>query len=196
MLVQRVKEYKQALQLGHQAFAAQDNTAKLLPHIFGSAAYLQDPFAGLRLPLLPQPEPVSAEQSVQQKKTEQQSNNAPASQALPAKQAASMADIDISGNNELQHQPQNFKAMLEAALKGDVCMPPSIHHMPHEQPESDTQPKAMYVGSTDNKMSVHDHIEGHECRTTVPHVLVWLEQGHGLFDGDEVDELEHQPEQS
>lgn len=192
-------KYKQALSLGQTAFEAQDNTPKPVPHIFGSAAYLQDPLAGLGSPPPPQETHrvvVDSQQIVQH--SEQAVSDAAAKPPPPVQPAPSVTGADSADSSVLLHQPQNFKAMLEAALKGDMYLPSDAHNDPHaEQPLHSLPPRAAPVSAVDRAevsklLQANDQPEGIESKATVtvPHVLAWLEQGRGLFDNDDFDDLE------
>lgn len=188
--MQTVNEYKEALLLGHKAFEAQDHTAKPLPHIFGSAAYLQDPLAGLGTAQVSQSllaEAVETQQSVHQ--PEQKIQHAAASQTLSAQQAGSTPKADTAENSDLLYQPQNFKAMLEAALKGEADLLTNEPHVTHAErshpsrPELDADPARNGVLS--QMLQEHEQPKGNASQANAPHVLAWLEQGRGLFDNDD-----------
>lgn len=193
--MQGLNEYKQALLLGQQAFEARDSTANVVPRVFGSAAYLQDPHAGLR-PLEPTPQ-----QPKQLQTTEQAPKAFSAQKTQPSAQTESIADTDNLASSEALHQPQNFKAMLEAALKGDAYPESTLNGMPLQQSQGDAQQEAMHAHVYDTAikntaLSASDQPEGQESQVAVPHVLAWLEQGRGLFDNDEDDDITNSSEPS
>jgi len=106
-------------------------------------------------------------------------------------------DITASSTHEtseMAHQPHSFKAMLEAALKGDFAAASgpkahseavdasqyqsSVHQGSHS---GRTERDSENVGSSDNRLQSGDGAATAE----LPHVLAWLEKGRSLFDEDE-----------
>lgn len=180
--MQTVQQYIEALAVGQKAFEEPVVPATPLPHIFGSAAYIQDPHAGLGS-LQPKPESPTEEQVVIANANRNVDSMHVPSATLDhppssAHQASEPADSF--------YQPQNLKAMLEAALKGDlpshagaVSDPtPSKQHQP-ESPAAGTQAAGKAWQDSDQP----DGAVG--ASADLPHVLAWLEQGRGLFDDDE-----------
>ena len=164
-----------------------------MPHIFGSAGYIQDPDAGLGL-LQPQQEfsaSVGMEDGLRNiLGTTADTTIASASRPFHEDTTAS----SIHETSEMARPPQSFKAMLEAALKGDFAAASglkaqseapdmsqyqsSVHQGSHSgRAERDNE----NVGSSDNRQQSGD-VAG---TAELPHVLAWLEKGRSLFDEDE-----------
>lgn len=188
--MQTVNEYKKALLLGHKAFEAQDHTAKPLPHIFGSAAYLQDPLAGLGTAQVSQSRPAEAVETQQPvHQLEQKPQHAAASQTLSAQQAGSTPKADTADNSDLLYQPQNFKAMLEAALRGEADLLTNEPHVAQAEHSHQSRPEldaeSAQTGVLSQTLQGHEQPEGNASQANAPHVLAWLEQGRGLFDNDD-----------
>jgi hypothetical protein len=166
-----------------------------VPHIFGSAGYIQDPDAGLGL-LQPQQE-FSASAVMEDGLrnilgTDTTTDTTVASPSRPFHEDTTASSIHET--SEMAHQPQSFKAMLEAALKGDCAAASgltaqseaadvslyqsSVHQGSHSgRAERDNE----NVGSSDNRQQSGDGAGTAE----LPHVLAWLEKGRSLFDEDE-----------
>jgi len=166
-----------------------------VPHIFGSAGYIQDPDAGLGL-LQPQQE-FSASAVMEDGLrnilgTDTTTDTTVASPSRPFHEDTTASSIHET--SEMAHQPQSFKAMLEAALKGDFAAASgpkahseaadvslyqsSVHQGSHSgRAERDNE----NVGSSDNRQQSGDGAGTAE----LPHVLAWLEKGRSLFDEDE-----------
>ena len=179
--MQTVKQYTEALAIGQMAFEEPLAPATPLPHIFGSAAYIQDQHAGLGC-LQPKPESPTHEQLAIDN----------ASRSLDSMHMAAATPNHpstahyMSKPPDLLHQPQNLKAMLEAALKGDVPSHPGV--------VSDTYPFRQHqlenpAASTQAAGKVWQNSQqsggAAAASADLPHVLAWLEQGRGLFDDDE-----------
>lgn len=180
--MQTVQQYIEALALGQKAFEEPLAPATPLPHIFGSAAYIQDPHTGLSS-LHPKPETPTEEQDV----IENASRNLD-SVHLPS---ATLNHPPPSAHQSSEpvdsfYQPQNLKAMLEAALKGDLpshagAVPDTAPSKQH-QPES---PAASTQAASKAWQDSHQPDGAVGASADLPHVLAWLEQGRGLFDDDE-----------
>ena len=194
--VQTINVYQEALLVGQKAFDAQDHVSKPLPHIFGSAAYLQDPQAGLGS-VATQQDTEASTQSQQSTDLIEQTPARLVSQSVAAPSLPRTADSKSGDKGKTAYQPQNFKAMLEAALQGDVSVA-----IPEQQQSGDEQheaplwkkdPDASAVnGVSHNSGSVSmlrtaEQPAESKSQESVPQVLAWLEQGRGLFD-DESDE--------
>lgn len=175
--MQTLHHYTKALALGQKALETPLIPAKPLPHIFGSAAYIQDQYAGLGSL---QPENSSNDQ--------------------PGIDSVSTADsIHLPSNHpafsthklyepiDPVYQPQNLKTMLEAALKGDLTSHPGsvaeTKQYRHEGPAASSQDAS--TAESDG----HQPGGAVDASADLPHVLAWLEQGRGLFDDDEHDDL-------
>lgn len=181
--MQTVRHYTEALAIGQKAFEEPLVPAMPLPHIFGSAAYIQDQHAGLGC-LHPKPESPTHEQLV--------IGNASKHLDLRHLAAATPNHLPPSAHNNISepagpvYQPQNLKAMLEAALRGNV--------LSHTGAASDTTPCRQYqlespTASTQAASKAWQDSQQSGGAVTpsaeLPHVLAWLEQGRGLFDDDE-----------
>ena len=192
MWMQTVQHYKEALAMGQKAFETPGPAAKPLPYIFGSAAYIQDQYAGLAS--------LETQQSAPQPDHEPYLNSHASkgqhSAALPpARHNRSVSPAqDTFQSNDFGQQPQNFKAMLEAALKGNVVS---------NLATSELATSSQYQASLDREATATSHHQGasqlglqdshqpekdNDVSADLPHVLAWLEKGRGLFDDDEEDE--------
>ena len=193
--LQTVNRYQEALALGQTAFETSCTHKKPVPHIFGSAAYIQDVYAGLRSLHSEQDDPAHAGP-----------DNAPnGSQGVNGSTRAAIAGqvqetTPISNLCDMAEEPQTFKAMLEAALKGNVAVPQGVNHQSvyvgqdqgsvhQDSPAEDAQGAEGNAGMPDSKQASEHGV----ASTDLPHVLVWLEKGRSLFDDD--DETDANPDQ-
>lgn len=194
VLLQTIQQYQVALALGQTAFETPNKQAQPLPHIFGSAAYIQDPHAGLGS--------LHPEQDISVNPTTSNDFGSSATRnrgTATGGQASRQTDQATSASAlpeqaDTAYQPQNFKAMLEAALKGNFAAPSGLEAESEaadfSQYQRSTQQGSVADGTcTDtNSMSLHDskqHSEDEAASTDLPHVLAWLEKGRSLFDEDE-----------
>ena len=164
-----------------------------MPHIFGSAGYIQDPDAGLGLLQSQQEFSVFAGmENGLGKILGTTIDKTTASPSRPSHKDSTASSIHET--SEMAHQPQSFKAMLEAALKGNFAAASgpkahsevadvsqyqsSVHLGSHSgRVKRDNE----NVGSSDNRQQSGDGAGTAE----LPHVLAWLEKGRSLFDEDE-----------
>lgn len=194
LVVQTINAYQEALLVGQKAFDAQDHVSKPLPHIFGSAAYLQDPHAGLGSTATQQ----GIEASTQSQQSRVSDEQMPA-RLVPLLAAArpepSTADTGAGSKAEPIYHPRNFKAMLEAALNGDVSVTSQEQQQSadeeHEaiswQKDPDASPGKGVTRKNESMLSTSNQPDDSK---SVSQVLAWLEQGRDLFD-EESDEIEH-----
>ena len=200
--MQTVDKYQEALLLGQKAFEAQDHVNKPLPHIFGSAAYLRDPQAGLGI--LPSRQDAVAGTTTESQLSRDQDEERPkqASQPILTHPAPSIVGNEIAAATEQNYQPQNFKAMLEAALKGEGTLNTAEQHkladeehLPRLWQKSDAilPDDTLHKAVPDRMLAASDQPAENRSQESVPQVLAWLEQGRGLFDyddnGDDVSEI-------
>ena len=188
--LQTVQQYKEALATGQKAFETPGPAAKPLPYIFGSAAYIQDQYAGLA-PLQIQP---PAPQSDHELSLSNIASKGQHSDLLPSRHNHSISPAqDTPQSVDLAQQPQNFKAMLEAALKGDIggnlaiseeVATSSQASHGHEATATSHHRGARQPCLQDSQQPEKDNA----VSADLPHVLAWLEKGRGLFDDDEEDE--------
>ena len=197
--MQTIQGYTKALALGQRAFGGPDRQTKPLPHIFGSAAYIQDAHAGLRF-LQPDQDTTTdvadSQPLISQQGTHRRNSSAGASrQTCKSAMASNMPE-----QTEIAYQPQNFKAMLEAALQGKFVDSCGLEAQSEIADISQYQGSgAAHAGSVAGSvadatarnagnLALHDskqHIEDAAMSTDLPHVLAWLEKGRSLFDEDE-----------
>ncbi len=164
-----------------------------MPHIFGSAGYIQDPDAGLGL-LQPQQE-FSASVGMEDGLRNILGTTADTTIASPSRPFhEDTTASSIHETSEMAHPPQSFKAMLEAALKGDFAAASGLKAQ-SEAPDMSQYQSSVHpgshsgraerdsenVGSSDNRQQSGDGAGTAE----LPHVLAWLEKGCSLFDEDE-----------
>lgn len=177
-----IQQYTEALAVGQKAFEEPPAPATPLPHIFGSAAYIQDPHAGLSS-LQPKPECPTEEQVVIDDASRSLNSMHLPSATLNHPPSSAQQTSETADSF---YQPQNLKAMLEAALKGDVLShagaisdtAPAKQHQP-ESPAASTQ------AASKSWQDSHQPDGAVGASADLPHVLAWLEQGRGLFDDDE-----------
>ena len=175
--MQTVQRYIEALAIGQKAFEEPVTAAKPLPHIFGSAAYIQDQHAGLGCLQLKPENPANQQLATEiASRTVNSARLPPATFNHPALRATEPADTD--------YKPQNLKAMLEAALKGNVPSQSVYETAPcrqqqHESPAASSQAASKAWQDTQQSGGAD------AASADLPHVLAWLEQGRGLFDDDE-----------
>lgn len=192
---QTIQGYTKALALGQRAFGGPDRQAKPLPHIFGSAAYIQDAHAGLGF-LQPDQDTTTDVADTQPLISQQGTHRHNSSAGASGQTRKSATASNMPEQTEIAYQPQNFKAMLEAALQGKFVDSSGL------QAQSEIADISQYQGSgsahvgsvadatasnADN-LALHDskqHIEDGAMSTDLPHVLAWLEKGRSLFDEDE-----------
>lgn len=189
---QTLQRYKEALKLGQRALEVERRQAKPLPHIFGSAAYIQDPHAGLGS--LPCFESNGVANTATEHTAPVTARETAAEQAQPAQQSQQATAAESTELEEAPYQPQNFKAMLEAALRGKTLSLSNLDPPPKlssaEQHESSAQlsnssrdrvqreAADMHASSSEQRQDTH-------AATDQPHVLAWLEKGRSLFDEDD-----------
>lgn len=167
--------------------------AKPLPHIFGSAAYIQDPHAGLGAL---QPEQGVSAVTVDQPGLHSSSGTVTdagaAGPSRPAHQAPATSSAPIV--SEPDCQPQNFRAMLEAALKEDLAAPSGIVNqseaagLRQDQGSVHQDSEAERAGKDTESLGLHvsrQQSKDGAASADLPHVLAWLEKGRSLFDEDE-----------
>lgn len=190
---QTIQQYSKALALGQKARETPGRQAKPMPHIFGSAEYIQDPDAGLGL-LQPQQEfSVSAGMEDGLRNILRTTTDTTvASPPRPFHEDTTASSIHET--SEMAHQPQSFKAMLEAALKGDFAAAsgPKAHS---EAADVSQYQSSVHQGSHygraerdhENVSQSHNRQQSGDGAGTaeLPHVLAWLEKGRSLFNEDE-----------
>lgn len=169
-----MQHYIEALALGQKALEEPLSPAKPLPHIFGSAAYIQDQHAGLGS-LQPKAESTSQEQLVVDSGSTADSARVP---PTTRNHPSSFTHNTLDPGDSV-YQPQNLKAMLEAALKGNAAS--------HLSAISETK---LYqcdgpAASSQDEQGSQQPVGPADASADLPHVLAWLEQGRGLFDDDE-----------
>lgn len=87
---------------------------------------------------------------------------------------------------DLVYEPQNLKAMLEAALKGDVPSHPGAVSDTYPFGQHQLENPAASTRAANNVWQDSQQPGGAVATSAdLPHVLAWLEQGRGLFDDDE-----------
>lgn len=177
--MQTVKQYTEALAIGQKAFQLPPTPATPLPYIFGSAAYIQDQYAGLGC-LQPKPESPTQEQLA----IGNASSSMHRAAATPNRPPPPAHNLSEPG--DLIHQPQNLKAMLEAALKGDVPSHPGAVSDSHPFRQHQLEDSAASTQAASKVWHDSQQPDGAVAASAdLPHVLAWLEQGRGLFDDDE-----------
>ena len=167
---------------------------KPLPHIFGSAAYIQDPHAGLGA--------LQPEQDVSVVTVDERGSHSSlstvmgtvATTGVPSSAHQAPATNSVPNVSEPGYQPQNFRAMLEAALKGDLAAPSGVEDQSEAAGLSQDQ-GSMQQGSDTERAGKDTEMlglrgsrqqsENGAASADLPHVLAWLEKGRSLFDEDE-----------
>ena len=162
-----------------------------MPHIFGSAGYIQDPDAGLGL-LQSQQEFFAGMENGLGKILGTTIDKTTTSPSRPSHEESTACSIHET--SEMAHQPQSFKAMLEAALKGDFAAAsgPKAHS---EAADVSQYQSSVHQGSHygraerdhENVSQSHNRQQSGDGAGTaeLPHILAWLEKGRSLFDEDE-----------
>ncbi|KAL3156584.1 hypothetical protein ABBQ38_000873 [Trebouxia sp. C0009 RCD-2024] len=167
----------EALALGQKALEEPVMSAKPLPHIFGSAAYIQDQHAGLGS-LEPKAESTSQQQLVVDSASTADSTRVPPT----TRNQPSSFTQNTHEPGDSAYQPQNLKAMLEAALKGNATS------LPGAVSETRLYQREGPAASSQDEQDSQQPVGPADASADLPHVLAWLEQGRGLFDDDEQDE--------
>ena len=153
-----------------------------MPHIFGSAAYIQDQLAGLGPPEV-QERASKVEQSVSSTASKHVHNAA----LTNATHTCSTSSAQETKEQADMGKPRNFKAMLEAALSAKSASQLDAFSTGVAGQDLPSGEVASSYGGPSKSWLKNSKQLSNEDPTSAdqPHVLAWLEQGRGLFDDDE-----------